>query len=188
MESLERLREFVSKGSRTQITTLPPIDMVTLDWRDLTKLIDEIEEEFKGQELAHAFANSQVYEFANSLKGQLLDFDKMDEQQDAMAANGWVKLPKDADGEPIHVGDKVVEVDEPAVPRTVTRINLAGDGWLVCINGIGRRSDKYRHHHAPTVEGVLDEMLQRFSEDGYEGGMSDLIAEYAAKLRLAGDE
>ena len=46
-------------------------------------------------------------------------------------------------------------------------------------------ADSLLHYHAPTVEDVLDEMLQRFSEDSYDGGLTDLIAEYAAKLRLS---
>lgn len=116
------------------------------------------------------------------------------QHEDAMAEHGWVRLPVDADGEPIHVRDKVVEVDEPAVPRTVTSINLAGDGWWVYINGVGRRSDKYRHYHAPTVEDVLTELTDEVwnrccvGMTASDSGISGLVAEYAAKLRLREDE
>lgn len=98
-----------------------------------------------------------------------------------------VPLPVDADGVPIHVGDVMEWVDEPGITRTVTSIQLVNDGWWVYINGTGRRPDKYLHHHAPTVEDVLREMLVSAE---LAGGLYDadaLIAECAAKLRLAGD-
>lgn len=202
MESLERLREFVGKGSRTQITTLPPIDMVTLDWRDLTKLIDEIEEEFKEQELAHAFAHSQVYEFANNLKEQLLDFDKMEERQNEMAEHGWVKLPVDADGVPIHIGDELecIEALHPEVPARfkVQDMFYRGNGeWHLRAYPATYDPKKCRHHHKPTVEDVLREFayvgIHIGAKDGLVAGEfnfyadEDSIAKYAAKLRLAGD-
>lgn len=102
-----------------------------------------------------------------------------------------VELPRDADGEPIHVGDKVVEVDEPAVPRTVTSINLVGDGWWVYINGVGRRSDKYRHVKQPTVEDVLRQFLgecESAANIGYDEVPQEVFDDYATKLRLAGDD
>lgn len=137
--------------------------------------------------------------------------DRIDEMNESMVgctADEWdywesthIELPKDADGEPIHVGDKVVVVDELAVPRTVTSINLAGDGWWVYINGVGRRSDKYLHYHAPTIEDVLDEIVDKANSIGCAyanndisgeemmGALQEIVAEYADKLRLAeGDE
>ena len=111
-----------------------------------------------------------------------------------MAADGWVRLPVDADGVPIHVGDVMEWVDEPGITRTVTSIQLANDGWWVYISGTGRRPDKYRHHHAPTVEDVLrkftDEVWNRCCEGATasDSGIDGLVAEYAARLRLAGDE
>ena len=52
-----------------------------------------------------------------------------------------------------------------------------------------------RHHHAPTVEDVLREFTDAILEWAGKSGSvaevgtwSDVAAEYAAKLRLAGDE
>lgn len=117
--------------------------------------------------------------------------------------DGWVRLPLDADGVPIRVGDEVVdeldELDESTAPRKVTGLYLANDGWWVYIGGIGRRPDRYRHHHAPTVEDVLREFADEMNQNlgMYTGEAIDAnewrdadnktIAEYAAKLRLAGD-
>ena len=100
-----------------------------------------------------------------------------------------VELPKDADGVPIRVGDEVVdELDESTAPRKVTSLYLANDGWWVYIGGVGRRPDRYSHHHAPTVEDVLREMADRCYADEDEPRDRDaIVAEFAAKLRLAGE-
>lgn len=123
------------------------------------------------------------------------------EHAEELAEHGWARLPRDADGEPIHMGDLVT------VPWKDKVYEVAGFSctkqlcsgirtiWIDVYSPEKQRNvplcgaDSCRHYHAFTVEDVLDEMLQRFSEDGYEGGMSDLIAEYASKLRemLAGD-
>ncbi len=115
-----------------------------------------------------------------------------------LEGHGWVKLPVDADGVPIHVGDVMEWVDEPDVSRVVSSIQLADDGWWVYVGGTGRRPDKYRHYHPPTVEDVLREVVtlchntwkkeSAFHFYGVDDVMeSGNIAEYAAKLRLAGD-
>lgn len=106
----------------------------------------------------------------------------------ALDESQWVKLPLDADGVPIRVGDEVVdELDESTAPRKVTSLYLANDGWWVYIGGVGRRPDRYRHHHAPTVEDVLREMLDAWGELPSNATNEAIVAEYAAKLRLAGD-
>lgn len=193
MESIEKLREFVSKGSRTQITTLPPIDQVTLDWRDLTKLIDEIEEEFKEQEQAHSFAYSQVYEFANNLKGQLLDFDKMDEQQEAMAEHGWYRALC-ADREPMLLGDRMEWANGTF---TIHELKFTEGGCTTwdSEHGYTVHADECRHHREPTVEDVLREFTDAILEWAGKSGSvaevgtwSDVAAEYAKKLRLANNE
>ena len=114
--------------------------------------------------------------------------DWLADNEDAMEEHGWIRLPLDADGVPIRVGDEMVdELDESTAPRKVTSLYLANDGWWVYIGCVGRRPDRYSHHHDPTVEDVLT----KFGIDWeYESDCEDraaLLAEYAAKLRLAGD-
>ena len=187
MESIKRLREYVNEKDRW--------GMSHSHVQAINEIADAIEEEFKEQELAHAFAHSQVYEFASNLKGQLLDFDKMDEQQDAMAANGWVKLPVDADGEVIHVDDTM---DRGNAHGRVIALMLSnypkkwGGGlhWSIQLEGEQAPTAldlTFHHHHAFTVEDVLSEMLDAVDDDRYE--QDRIIAEYAVKLRemLAGD-
>lgn len=104
-----------------------------------------------------------------------------------------VELPKDADGEYIHIGD-VVTVDVlwggRSKPLVVDRMELSHgkDGELWCIaldtdKECWNQPSLMHHHHAPTVEDVLREFAEGLGvpvADSY-------VAAAAAKLRLAGD-
>lgn len=101
-----------------------------------------------------------------------------------MADHGWVRLPVDADGEYIHIGD-VMEI-EGRIRFEVRFFTLTESEWTV--NSEGWFPEKLRHYHAPTVEDVLREMADRIYADEDEPRSRDaIVAEYAAKLRLAGD-
>ena len=100
----------------------------------------------------------------------------------------YIRLPVDADGEYIHMGDVMESrTGSDLFPQFEVRaMRYDGDGWEV----IDRLGDRYepsglRHYHAPTVEDVLSEMLDAVDDDRY--GQDRIIAEYASKLRLAGD-
>ena len=82
--------------------------------------------------------------------------------------DGLVELPKDADGVPIRVGDTVEYVDDTLAPRNVTSINLAGDGWWVYINGLGRRPGKYRHSQPDTWERIIEDALDGYHDTDFE--------------------
>jgi len=114
----------------------------------------------------------------------------------------WVKLPVDADGEVWHVGDFVVGEVNPRNPKAIERMIWYGpdSGWQLETNTIIYPCpDRPRHHHrTPTVEDVLREFahvgIRIGSKDGIKAGEfdflpdEDAIAEFAKKLRLAGDE
>ena len=116
--------------------------------------------------------------------------DWLGQHEDAMAEHGWVRLPVDADGECIRVGERVQLIGND--PSTVSHMSLADDGWRVYMKydgGIGTGSGepkRIRHHHKPTVEDVLREFA-----DGIKDQNADFtelaIAEYAKRLQLAGD-
>lgn len=99
-----------------------------------------------------------------------------------------VSLPVDADGVPIHVGDvmdgysKTIEVVELRTGRSGwVLISRDGNGYADCA--------AFSHHHAPTVEDVLREMLKHFGAiEEVTPEVAEYIAEYAAKLTLRGDE
>lgn len=106
--------------------------------------------------------------------------------------HGLVRMPTDADGVPIHVGDVLTDgeytfrVDELAAfgDGSWSIRNEDGNAWAAC---------DVTHHHEPTVEDVLreftDEVWNRCCEGATasDSGIDELVAECAAKLRLAGE-
>ena len=117
--------------------------------------------------------------------------DWLAQHEGAMAEHGWARLPRDADGEVIHVGDVMdskVDYLFDGKPFEVRALVLCEDGWEVADGRFGNRyePDSLRHHHAPTVEDVLREMADRCYADEDEPRDRDaIVAEFAAKLRLA---
>ncbi len=111
------------------------------------------------------------------------------DRSDEMAEHGWIRLPKDADGEYIHVGDVLTDgeytfrVDELAAfgDGSWSIRNEDGNAWAAC---------DVTHHHAPTVEDALREFAEKITDSqipGVHPTYEEAIAEYAEKLRLAGD-
>ena len=100
----------------------------------------------------------------------------------------YIKLPTDADGEPVHVGDELTNGKD--MPAKVRCMVLGEDGWMVSTRmfpGHGAVPTALRHHHAPTVEDVLREFFSRYVTTKPKDEDDAILAEYAAKLRLAGD-
>lgn len=100
----------------------------------------------------------------------------------ALDESQWVKLPVDADGVPIRVGDVLTDGE-----YTFTVCELAafgGGSWSIRNDdGSAWKACDVTHHHKPTVEDVLREFAYGLGvpvADSY-------IAASAAKLRLAGD-
>lgn len=120
----------------------------------------------------------------------------------------YVPLPTDAEGIPFHVGDHVEVPDglpsegKPWQVGTIARLVLGATCWHVRVIAGGMYHDylveNVRHYHQPTVEDVLrnvvtlcystwkEESPFHFYDvdDVMESGN---IADFAAKLRLAGD-
>lgn len=109
-----------------------------------------------------------------------------------LTKNGLVRLPVDADGVPIHVGD-VMEwpygngefIVEGIGGNTLFYIDQDSNEceWTAARN-------KRHHHYAPTVEDVLREFGKGWHEQmsGPETfDIADYVERYAAKLQLAGD-
>lgn len=106
---------------------------------------------------------------------------------DALAKRGYIALPVDADGVPIHVGDEMAFLGRMTVDATDGHnVFFFADNWtdgVYCV-----RADELRHYHAPTVEDVLLDLLEEHSDPTCDATPSELAEKYAAKLRLAGDE
>ena len=122
------------------------------------------------------------------------------EENGVLAEHGFVRLPKDADGEYIHLGDMMENGER------VARIVLTDGSWDPSVY-TAKKPNQLReyfcheisHYHASTVEDVLREFAQKMNEnmgmytgeaidaDEWRQADSKTIAEYAAKLQLAGD-
>ena len=121
----------------------------------------------------------------------------------ALDESQWVKLPVSEDGDVLHIGELVDEklpFGGYAAPAPIDTMELSrGAGWyrwMVKLDAENRALISprlLRHHHAPTVEDVLrdftDEVWNRCCEGATasDSGIDELVAECAAKLRLAGD-
>ena len=106
---------------------------------------------------------------------------------EAEVADRYVALPVDADGVPIRVGDWITGVwDAKAKVVAITSEAVywwEPDGCHWC------HAHEVRHHHVPTVEDVLREFVATLMERGeLSNGGAQTIAEFAAKLRLAGED
>jgi hypothetical protein len=133
---------------------------------------------------------------------QLNDAFETRNSDENLESDGWVRLPVDEDGDPIHMGDLVT------VPWNDKVYEVAGFSctkqlcsgirtiWIDVYSPEKQRNvplcgaDSCRHYHAPTVEDVLREFADRVYNSGHQWGLdaADTIAEYAQRLRLAGDE
>ena len=122
--------------------------------------------------------------------------DYFTDKRETLKEHGWVKLPVDADGVPIRVGDKMTGWDSPQYQYPdledlgddeVWGLLLLDDGWRVEINMVSRKPYELRHYHEPTVEDVLREFALRVTGKEVGSINHDVVAEYAQKLRLAGE-
>ena len=108
-----------------------------------------------------------------------------------LAEHGLVRGPLDADGKMWRSGDM-----SDSNWGVIEGIAYEDGRWLVSGHDTSAPwipADSIRHHHAPTVEDVLreftDEVWNRCCEGATasDSGIDELVAEYAAKLRLADD-
>ena len=106
--------------------------------------------------------------------------------EENMAEAGWVRGPLDADGEMWHSGDM-----SDSNWGVIEGIAYEDGRWLVSGHDTSAPwipADSIRHYHAPTVEDVLREFALACEDAGNAGPEVERIAaEYAAKLRLAGE-
>lgn len=118
--------------------------------------------------------------------------DRIDEKHESVCCeiadkfDGWVMPPKDADGETIHLQDRV-RWDNGTFD--VHELSVTADGWTTWDDrhGYTVRVDQCHHVHEQTVEDVLEKFVERWMETHHDD-IPALKAEYAAKLRLAGED
>jgi hypothetical protein len=161
--------------------------------REFDEMLDRIDAEHQKSMDGWKARNGQMW-----LKGYSECRAEIAEGNDAIAhdleANGWVRLPLDADGVPIHIGD-YLHCDETGrdFPCRGYCCSVGKNGerqWTVecsydAYSGTSEYVSARRCHHASTVEDVLREFadeVQRCCDT------QDTIAEFAARLRLAEED
>ena len=106
-------------------------------------------------------------------------------------ADSCVQLPKDANGEYIHIGD-VMEHVELGYALEVIAVGVdCFIAWNTHLNRYCQYDGKlFRHHHEPSVEDELTDLCEHVWESALLGTtwsdspVESYIAEYAAKLQL----
>lgn len=129
------------------------------------------------------YANKVIHR-EDYMAGLAFDLNRIADRIDEAIASEYVKLPVDADGVPIHIGDEVdtehfgtVEV-EGFVHHSVAFYNYSEQPAYLCTTP----TSLCRHHHEPTVEDVLREFAKCW-DDPTHYAKGELVEEYAEKLR-----
>ena len=115
---------------------------------------------------------------AEQFNSLTVDMKPMTEEN--MAEEGWVRLPVDADGVSINVGDKLDGYKETIV---VEEMALQYGSWAL-VNEDQRKfycPEAFTHHKA-TVEDVLREFKEEL-RDAPDDAIAELTARYARRAR-----
>ena len=135
-------------------------------------------------ELFYAMADAIDAEYQKAIRELNELVGEMDELNEISAL-----LPVDADGEVIHLGDRLENNER------VVRIVLTDGSWepSVYVEKAPCLLEEYfcnevSHYHKPSVEDMLREFVSEFNRDDTELCDEEIIERFAAKLRLAEDE
>ena len=142
--------------------------------RDIAKRIDETHERLTREQYTKGHNDGFDEGFASA-------DDWYVDHADELGEHGWVRLPKDADGKAIRIGDVL---DSSMTLITASRMVVDENGrWLLQdTNGTFWYDPANLHHVKPTVVDVLREFrdeVQRCCDT------EDTIAEYADRIREA---
>ena len=98
----------------------------------------------------------QQHERALAEQRESLTVDMKPMTDESMAEHGWVKLPKDADGEPIHLQDRM-SWDNGTF--NVHELNLTADGWTTWdeLHGYTVRADQCHHVQPDSWERIIED-------------------------------
>ena len=142
-------------------------------------------------------------EYADAIIELLEDVYPDNWDDESLGEWGLIRLPKDKDGECIHVGDAVWDVYGNG--GTVSEVRINGDSSRNTISVLHCENNEFEayfpmkltHHPPVTVESVLKEfadsmfdiredyLMSDMSESEFHKKMQELRDSYATKLRLA---
>ena len=141
----------------------------------------------------HAIADRIDAEYERMYADLTIGMEPMTEE--SMAEHGWVKLPVDADGVPIRVGDELTSDEYKGELFTCGGISLEDGFWTVRFrfdeySGTSEWTQARRCHH------IQPDSWQRIIEDAYHYGIAhphgyvggDIIELVERCKRLAGED
>jgi hypothetical protein len=156
-------------------------------------ITDELREWFKDRLfMGNGYAELTAIADRIDMEHERLMVERADRYSELRAEmnNCYIELPKDADGVPIHVGDVM---EWPTTGETFEVVGI-GEGTLFYVESDDADHAEWtvastkRHHHAPTVEDVLREMLDAWGELPSNATNEAIVAEYAKRLTLAEED
>ena len=116
---------------------------------------------------------------------QLRDAFETRNSEENLAADGWVHLPVDDDGEVVYIGSlcKVYPFSAPA--KKVRALRVSDFGWFVIFeDGSEEQRYRVRVYKPPTTEDVLREFVTEFNRDDTELCDDEVIERFAKRLQL----
>ena len=134
-----------------------------------------------------------TYPVQHPVQGTLESLLAIADRIDAELAERYMELPVDADGVPIHVGDELEGYGYTSGGAYCKAVMgwgvMAGEREQPYRNWLMWSADALRHHRPPTVEDILREFALRAirESEGNYGDLDETCAEYAKRLRLAGE-
>ena len=191
MSITNELRKYVKDHTNWDValTTYPPQRTMTYYEGAMDVIADRIDAEHKTRLLTE---NGQMW-----LKGYSECHAALLEGNETLVSDlercGWIRLPKDADGKVIRIGDVLDNTHKDGfAAKAVIGISYH-PGGKACVEVDENRlrwhdPSKLRHHKQPNVEDVMVEFATDWesAQDGED--KTAVLKEYAAKLRLAESE
>ena len=93
--------------------------------------------------------------------------------------NCYIELPKDADGEPVHVGDMMECEKLPNGNRVCGEVKAIGDGYVWLTNVPYKINAEYLHHrHPDTWERVIRDAIMRGADIQWKTNGGSRMTDY----------
>lgn len=140
--------------------------------------------EIKELDVLRELIETSRHEYEMGNVSYVVGFNDIADAIEAEVAERFMELPVDADGIPIHVGDRLVRAVGDGIVHIVAMLKFDGRYWWYessndCFSCDGSM------HKPRTVEDVLKEFAKRVLNSGHQWGLDaeETTAEYADELR-----
>lgn len=170
--------------------------MITDELRDAietaTKTYEDLRNPYNDREICHiaeehlkAIADRIDKEHEKATSEFLTKSGGVPATDESMAKHGWFRLPTDADGVPIRIGDRVTEHEDGHTFTVDGFMHWGVDDDLWVFENYGIQAPAKNCTHAVTAEDVLRQFAIACEDAGNAGPeIERLVSEYAERLEL----